>query len=343
MTMSIGACFHREHMPSAVIDQARVAEAAGYDEFWVIEDCFYTAGVSLAGAAMAATESIGVGIGIMPTVARNPAVTAMEIATLAGLSPGRFHAGLGHGVQAWMAQMNERRASPLTMLEETIEVIQRLLVGERVTTSGTYVSLTDVALELPPVQKPPVSAGVRGPKSLAIAGRVADGTILADFVNPAYVTWTKARIAEGVAENKAGTEGRSGEVAEPTGPTGPAAEGFNHRITAFAAMAIGPDGDAMRQAVAPLLAEVAVDAPPSLRMAPFFDELTERAAATDWLEAATAMPKEWWHQIGAVGDPDDAAAYLELMAEAGVDCLAFFPNPMDSANDIRQSARHLIS
>lgn len=318
MSMSIGACFHREHDPAAVIEQSKVAEQAGYDEFWVIEDCFYTSGPSLAAAALTATESIGVGIGIMPTVARNPAVTAMEIATLAGLKPGRFHAGIGHGVQEWMAQMNERRASPLTMLEETLNTVQQLLAGQRVTSSGTYVSMNDVGLEQPPVTNPPVSAGVRGPKSLAIAGRLADGTILADFVNPTYVRWTREQLATGGATEK-------------------------HRITAFATMAISPDGDLMRQAVAPFLAEICADAPPSLQMAPFFPELSARAEASSWPEATATMPKEWWHQIAAVGDPDDALAYRDQMAEAGVDALAFFPNPEDSAADIEHNGPYLTA
>ena len=65
-TPSIGLCFHRETSAGQVVAQARGAEAAGFDEFWVIEDCFYTAGVSLAAAALTATERIGVGIGIIP-------------------------------------------------------------------------------------------------------------------------------------------------------------------------------------------------------------------------------------------------------------------------------------
>ncbi|MEM7272447.1 MAG: LLM class flavin-dependent oxidoreductase [Actinomycetota bacterium] len=324
MTMQIGACLHREHSPAAAIDQARAAETAGYDEFWVIEDCFYTAGPSLAAAALTATESSGVGIGIMPAVARNPAVTAMEIATLAGLGPGRFHAGIGHGVQSWMAQMNERRDSPLAALTETIEAVRRLLAGEEVTVSGRYVSLDAVALDRPPTPAPPVSAGVRGPKSLAAAGRVADGTILADFVSPSYVAWAAARVAEGTPAG-----GAAPPVATP------------HRLTVFAAMAIAPDGDRMRRIFGPILAEACVDPAPSLRMAPFFDELAERAAEVGWPAAVDGMPADWWHQIAAVGDPDDAAAYVERMAAAGVDALAFFPDPADPVTDLTRSAAAL--
>ncbi len=320
MALQIGNCFHREHDPARVIDQARAAEQAGYDEFWLIEDCFFTAGPTLAAASLVATESISVGIGIMPTVARNPAVTAMEIATLAQLAPGRFHAGIGHGVQSWMEQMDERRRSPLTMLSETLSSVRRLLAGERVTTAGRYVTLDEVALEVPPQQVPPVSAGVRGPKSLAIAGREADGTIMADFVNPAYLEWADQRIAAGATE---------------------AGHGRDHRITVFATMAIGPDGDAMRAAVGPFLAEICADAPISLRMAPFFDELAAKAQQTSWLEAVTAMPAAWWHDIAAVGTPDDAAEYLDRLERAGADAVAFFPNPMDPIGDLTQAIHHL--
>ena len=83
----------------------RHSRPRGVDQLWVIEDCFYTAGISLAATALARTESLTVGIGILPAVARNPAVTAMEIATLAKLAPGRLLAGIGHGVQEWMDQM----------------------------------------------------------------------------------------------------------------------------------------------------------------------------------------------------------------------------------------------
>ncbi len=330
MSLAIGSCFHREHDPSTVIDQAQAAEEAGYDEFWVIEDCFFTAGVSLAAAALTATSRVGVGIGIMPTVARNPAVTAMEIATLAGLAPGRFHAGLGHGVQEWMAQMNERRDSPLTMLSETLGAVRRLLAGEQVTIEGRYVTLDRVALEVPPASPPLVSAGVRGPRSLEVSGRRADGTILADFVGPDYVRWAREQIAGGV-------NGRDGDPTD-----GPDHIQPTHRVTVFATMAIGPDGGAMRAAVAPFLAEVCAGEPASLQRAPFWPELAERAAAGSWHEAVAAMPAEWWHQIAAVGTPDDAAAYLAGLEAAGADAVAFFPNPDDPIGDLRQAAATLL-
>ena len=328
MAIDIGSCCHREHEPGDVLAQARAAEEAGYDELWVIEDCFFTSGPTLAAAALTATEHIGVGIGIMPTVARNPAVTAMECATLARLAPGRFHAGLGHGVQSWMAQMGARKASPLTALAETLSAVRGLLAGDRLTVDGRYVTLDEVRLQPPPEVAPRVSAGVRGEKSLRLSGREADGTIFADFVNPTYLRWATEHIAAGRAAGDGGDR------------VGPAPIGDAHRLTVFATMAIGPDGDEMRQAVAPFLAEVCADAPLSLRMAPFFEELAARAERSSWVEAVGAMPAEWWHDIAAVGTPDDAAEYVRRLDEAGAHSVGFFPNPFDPVGSLTEAIGH---
>lgn len=147
---NVGMCFDRSLPAPFVVEVAEGLEAAGVDQLWVIEDCFYTAGISLAATALARTETLTVGIGILPAVARNPAVTAMEIATLAQLAPGRLLAGIGHGVQEWMDQMGARTPSPLTTLEEAITIVRRLLHGETVTVEGSVFTMRDVALGAPP-------------------------------------------------------------------------------------------------------------------------------------------------------------------------------------------------
>ncbi|MEM9134809.1 MAG: LLM class flavin-dependent oxidoreductase [Actinomycetota bacterium] len=316
--LDLGLCFHREAAASTVIEVARAAEEVGFDEFWVIEDCFYTAGISLATAALTATERIGVGLGIMPAVARQPAITAMEVATVANLAPGRFHAGIGHGMREWMEQMGAWPDSPLTTLGETITVVRRLLTGDEVTVRGKVVTLDAVRLDAPPEPVPLVSAGVRGPKSLALSGAVADGTILADWVSPEYVRWARERIDEG-------------------------SEGGEHRLTVFANVAVADNGDAVREALAPQLAAAcAEDPPPSLRAAPFFEELSARADDVGWQAAIAAMPPEWWSRIGPIGSPDDAAAYLNGLAEAGVDAVAMFPHPADPVGDAHLLAEAVL-
>ena len=152
---ALGFCFDRGFPAALVTEFARRLEADGAQQLWVIEDCFYTAGVSLAAAALAVTNRLKVGLGILPAVARNPAITAMEIATLCGLGPGRVLPGIGHGVQAWMRQMGARTPSPVTTLSEVITAVRRLLRGERVSMDGRRVYLDGVRLDQPPVPSRP--------------------------------------------------------------------------------------------------------------------------------------------------------------------------------------------
>lgn len=130
---AIGMCFDRTFPAVFVREVAQRLEDDGVEELWIIEDCFFTAGVSLAATALAVTDRLRVGLGILPAVARNPAVTAMELATLAELAPGRLMAGIGHGVQPWMAQMGARTPSPLTTLEEVLVTLRRLLADPTAT------------------------------------------------------------------------------------------------------------------------------------------------------------------------------------------------------------------
>ena len=170
MAMTIGMSFPRECPASAVTEFAQRLEAGGIDELWLVEDCFFTTAPPLAAAALATTERLTVGLGILPAVARTAAITAMEIATLASLAPGRVVGGIGHGIQSWMAQMGVATASPLTTLDEVISTVRRLLRGETVTFQGREVTLDEVRLTHVPDPVPPVLAGVGGPKSLALAG-----------------------------------------------------------------------------------------------------------------------------------------------------------------------------
>ena len=87
---NLGIMFRREHAPEKLPSFARRAEEVGFDEIWVVEDCFYSSGIASAATALACTDSIAVGLGIMPAVVRNPVFSAMEIATLSRLFPGRF-------------------------------------------------------------------------------------------------------------------------------------------------------------------------------------------------------------------------------------------------------------
>lgn len=293
-----GMCFDRTFPAGLVTEMAGRLDDGGADQLWLIEDCFYTAGVSLAAAALSVTNRLQVGLGILPAVARNPAVTAMEIATLCGLAPGRVLPGIGHGVQEWMAQMGARTPSPLTTLEEVIVAVTRLLAGERVTVHGREVHLDDVALDQPPLAPPPVLAGVRGPRSLAMAGRVAGGVVLAEPASPTYVRW----------------------ALEQAGHPQP------FHVAVFAPLCVTPDRATAHEIMAPWLAERVESPTAGMTALPFFDELVDRHRQRG-VEGVATMPDDWWVEVGPIGTMDDAAAHLGALEAAGVHSVGLFPAP----------------
>src|SRR3954467_8313893 len=111
----LGVVFRPQLPPERLRAVARLAGAGGLGELWLWEDCFLEGGVSTAAAALAWTERVRVGIGLLPVALRNVAVTAMEAATLHRMFPGRAILGVGHGVQAWMGQVGARAESPVTL------------------------------------------------------------------------------------------------------------------------------------------------------------------------------------------------------------------------------------
>lgn len=223
----LGTVFQSAVELERLADTAAAAEAAGLQELWLWEDCFSASGIAALAATLARTERLRVGVGLLPVPLRNVALTAMEVATLERLFPGRAIIGVGHGVLDWMGQAGVRAASPLTLLGEYLDALRALLRGETVTTAGRYVSLTDVRLAWPPAGPPAVHAGAEGPKTLELVGARADGTILPGGTTPDRVRSARERIDAGRAD---------------AGRTDP------HRVTVFLMTATGPDAQARFEA-----------------------------------------------------------------------------------------------
>ena len=120
----LGVMYDRSLPPEGLVEFARAAERLGVDDLWVVEDLGWAGGVSSATLALSATERLRVGIGIAPAPFRNPALLAMELATVARVFPGRLVAGIGHGLPEWMAQVGAASPTKLALLEETLVAVR---------------------------------------------------------------------------------------------------------------------------------------------------------------------------------------------------------------------------
>jgi alkanesulfonate monooxygenase SsuD/methylene tetrahydromethanopterin reductase-like flavin-dependent oxidoreductase (luciferase family) len=155
----IGVVFRPDFRPDTLRQTALAAEHAGVAELWLWEDCFLQGGIAAAAVALASSETLTVGLGVLPAPLRNVVTTAMEIATLEAMFPGRIRVGIGHGVQDWMRQAGAAVASPLTLMREYVTALSDLLAGRSVTVDGRYVRLDNVRLDWPPQQRVPVLIG----------------------------------------------------------------------------------------------------------------------------------------------------------------------------------------
>ncbi|MFF9767142.1 LLM class flavin-dependent oxidoreductase [Streptomyces sp. NPDC053086] len=223
----LGVVFRPQLPPERLRSVARLADDVGLEELWLWEDCFLEGGVSTAAAALAWTERVRIGIGLLPVPLRNVAVTAMEAASLERMFPGRAVLTVGHGVQDWMGQVGARAASPLGLLGEHLDALRALLRGERLRVRGRYVRLDDVALDWPPRQPVDVLAGGTGPRTLRLSGEKADGTLLTAATSVAGVRRARELVEEGRR-----AAGRSGP----------------HRIVVYLLAATGADADARLRA-----------------------------------------------------------------------------------------------
>jgi alkanesulfonate monooxygenase SsuD/methylene tetrahydromethanopterin reductase-like flavin-dependent oxidoreductase (luciferase family) len=231
--------FDRDRTPEELTTFAAEAEAAGVDDLWVVEDLAWAGSIAATSLALAATERLRVGIGIMPAPLRNPALLAMELATLARVFPGRVVAGIGHGVAGWMAQVGAATPAKLALLEETITAVRTLLSGERTHVNGRAVHVDGVRLVHPPAQDaaPPIVAGVVRPRSLELSGRVADGTIIAEGQGPDRIAAALSHIAKGRAS--------AATTARP------------HELIVFTHLCVSDDPEHVAAATTPVLAEQA--------------------------------------------------------------------------------------
>lgn len=220
--VNVGVVFRPQLPPEELEAVVRDVDQSGVPELWLWEDCFLEGGLTTATAALAWSTRLRVGIGLLPVPLRNPALVAMEIATVERLWPGRLRPTLGHGILEWMAQVGSGVESPMTLLREHAEAVRDLLDGQRVDVRGRYVRLEGVQLDWPPVARPLLFIGARGERTIRLAGEVGDGVLLDSVTDAATVRRARALVDE--ARGQAGRSGRAVVTAytevDPTqGPT----------------------------------------------------------------------------------------------------------------------------
>jgi 5,10-methylenetetrahydromethanopterin reductase len=162
--------------PLEYVRLSKKAEKLGFGCIWLQEGSGWGA-IPLAAAILSNTERIKVGTGIVSPFRRHPQVLAEDAAALSELSGGRFVLGVGSGPSQLKAL--GLKVSQLTGLRESIEIMRRLLLGERFVYPGKIFRIEiSSELDVAPKFVPPIYVGALMPKMIQMAAESGDGLLI---------------------------------------------------------------------------------------------------------------------------------------------------------------------
>ena len=176
---------------------AHLAEDLGFDYVGIADsqslarELYVTLGV-----VAASTQRVMLGPTVSNPLTRHPAVAASAIASINELSKGRAFLGLGSGDSA-VLNLGLRPAR-LTELHHYIQSVREMLAGQTAEFRGdrAHVRWSNTTI--------PLAMSAEGPRTLAMAGSVADAAIIYTGLTADVLQDTVARIREG--ERAAGRE-----------------------------------------------------------------------------------------------------------------------------------------
>ena len=180
------------------LDLARTASQWGYRAAWGSEvdgpDAFTLLG------ALAATTDYQLGVAVLPVQTRTVFVIGMSAVSLSQLSGGRFALGVGASSEVLVSRFGGQPFDrPLTHLREAVEALRPILRGERSTFNGRYVKVGGYKTPTPPPAPVPLYLGSLNPRSLRLAGELADGLCI-NQIAPKHVPAMLDEVRAGAKE-----------------------------------------------------------------------------------------------------------------------------------------------
>ncbi|MEU4792614.1 LLM class flavin-dependent oxidoreductase [Micromonospora tulbaghiae] len=302
MTVEIGLGLQSDKPAGAYARLARAAEAHGFDVLTVFGDLMYQPPIFPLLEMAQATERVRLGAACLNPYSMAPYEIAGQLAALDLASHGRAYLGLARGT--WLGAVGLPQPRPLTTIEEAVQVVYRLLRGDRSAFTGRVFSLAPGTALRYDVQRPdpPLLLGAWGPQGAALAGRIADEIKVGGSANPDMVPVIRERLRTGA--EKAGRD-----VADVG-------------IVLGAVTVVDTDGEAARAKarteVAMYLAVVA-ELDPTVEMP---GDLVKRVGdlvdAGEDEAAGRLIPDDVLDRFAFSGTPEQVAAQAQALIDAGV-------------------------
>ena len=296
-----------EQPVAELLDAAETADRLGYYACYSADEIYHKDPWQLFAAVAARTEQIRLGPCVSPIFMRDPTYIAQLAATLDELSGGRAEVVFGIGNIAMLEQygIEWRGTRPLARLREAHRVMRTLLDEGAIDHHGDFYDYDGVTTAARPVQEQlPLKLGAMGgPRSMILAGEIADGLHTACAYSPEALAYA--------AENfQAGAESAGRD---------PAQLDLGDSVLG----AVATDGEVARRAARVLAAFYVPSMPPALLERHGITEEEARPVkdafgAGDVGRALELTPPELADRIVVAGTPEDWVAWLtETYAPAG--------------------------
>jgi 5,10-methylenetetrahydromethanopterin reductase len=317
MALETGLLLLPSHPAERLVSMAQMAEGLGYDYLWLADERFFREVYASLALCALRTSRIRLGPCVTDPYSRHPALTAMAIATLDEIAGRRAVLGMGAGVSGFR-ELGIAREQAGVAMREAVEIIRRLLAGEKLTYAGKAFTVDGAHLDFPPVRADvPVYIASQRPVGCRAAGRVADGAIMQGCVADRLLAFLRDRVAEGARE-----AGRD-----------PAAIQLVARIN----VCLHDDRRAARDVMRPTIvrslaaqrpdyftfATAGLTVPPAL--AAHLEGLSYAHDPRPFQEAAAHVPDEFVDAVTLAGPPDAVAAGVIRLARSGIGQFLLYP------------------
>ena len=203
MKVRIGVSLGPAGTPEAFADAVDLIEQAGVDSLWLPENVYSPLVEPFTGMAFALSRTrrlkAGSGVSVLP--GRHPVLVAKQLASLAGLAPGRVLPvfGLLPAQPAERVLFGVPDGKRAAVFDESLELLRLLLTAEKVTFDGEFFTVSDASVGSLPAKPLDIWLGGSAPAGLRRVGRLADGW-LGSLLTPDEAAGAVAVIAEAAAE-----------------------------------------------------------------------------------------------------------------------------------------------
>lgn len=179
---------------SGVAEELRRVEAMGYQRVGIWDSpALFREPWTVLGAVAPMTTRLRLGTWVTNPLTRHPVVTASAAASLDDLALGRVYLGIGSGgTGAWNLGLG---TASLASLERYVEAVRGLLRRGVAQFKGA-----ELELRWAGKRDIPIIIAAHGPRSLRMAGRIADGVVIGLGVSPETIGGSLDQLAAGAAE-----------------------------------------------------------------------------------------------------------------------------------------------